>query len=348
MDQQDKYYTPDHLADRLIGHIAEDNIQTAADFCVGDGDLLKATLRRFPDVMCFGVDISSESIERLRREQTDWSLGTCDFMERGNMAKLTGIGDRKYDLIVFNPPFTCKGSTLCHIEFDSKAFKCSTALMFLTEALGYLNEKGVLYAILPIGCLCSQKDKELWSYLEENYQLKVLEKMDRQFWSKCSPNILLVSLKSTVERPAIAQETEHDFTHLPITRVVRGTIGMQEVVFTEGRKGRKVIHTTNMRGNRITEVKRIQNGKQYTIQGTAVLIPRVCNPNKGKICIYKEKSPYVLSDCVIALQTKNEADAQVVFDALMTYWDDFREIYNGTGAKYTTMDRVRECFGIKA
>ena len=348
MDLQDKFYTPDHLADRLIGHIVEDNILTAADFCVGDGDLLKATLRRFPDVMCYGVDISAQSILQLQREHTDWSLGTCDFMERGNMAKLTGIGDRKYDLIVFNPPFTCKGSTLCRIEFDGKAFKCSTALMFLTEALGYLNETGVLYAILPIGCLCSQKDKELWKYLEENYQLKVLEKMDRQYWSKCSPNILLVSVKSTVERPAVAQEAEHDFTHLPITRIVRGTIGMQEVVFAEGRKGRKVIHTTNMRGNRITEVKRIQNGKQYSLQGTAVLIPRVCNPNKGKVCIYKGKSPYVLSDCVIALQTKNEADAQVVFDALMTYWDDFREIYNGTGAKYTTMDRVRECFGVKA
>ena len=130
MDQQDKFYTPDHLADRLISHIAEDNIQTAADFCVGDGDLLKATLRRFPDVMCFGVDISAESIEQLQREHADWLLGTCDFMERGNMAKLIGIGDKKYDLIVFNPPFTCKGSTLCRIVFDVKVFKCSTALMF--------------------------------------------------------------------------------------------------------------------------------------------------------------------------------------------------------------------------
>lgn len=101
---------------------------------------------------------------------------------------------------------------------------------------------------------------------------------------------MVVSLKSVVERPVIAQDTEHDFTHLPITRVVRGAMGMQEVVFAEGRKGRKVIHTTNMRENRITDVKRIQNGEQYTLQGTAVLIPRVCNPNKGKICIYNEKS----------------------------------------------------------
>ena len=158
MPGPDAYYTPNRLADRLIGHIAEVDIHTAADFCVGDGGLLKAVKRRFPETQCFGVDISKESIENLRKKQVDWTLGACDFMERENVAKLKGIGDRKYDLIVFNPPFTCKGSTLCRIEFDGHLFKCSTALMFLTEALGYLNEAGVMYAILPIGCLCSQKD----------------------------------------------------------------------------------------------------------------------------------------------------------------------------------------------
>lgn len=346
MDQQDKYYTPDHLADRLISYIAEAGIQTAADFCVGDGDLLKATLRRFPDVRCFGVDVSTDSINHLRKEHKDWKLGACDFMERSKVTKLKGIGDKKYDLIVLNPPFTCKGSTLCRIEFDGQPFKCSTALMFLTEALGYLNDRGVLYAILPIGCHCSQKDKELWNYLEEHYQLRVLEKLDRQYWQKCSPNILLVSLKSIVERPAMAATVRFDFSNLPIKGVVRGTIGMHEVVFAEGRKGQKMIHTTNMQGNRVTGVKRIGNGKKYCQKGTAVLIPRVCNPNREKICIYEGRRPYVLSDCVIALQTENMEDARTVFDALMVHWDDFREIYNGTGAKYTTMNRVRECFGV--
>ena len=346
MPGPDAYYTPNRLADRLINHIAETDVQTAVDFCVGDGDLLKAVRRRFPETQCFGIDISEESIENLRKEQTEWTLGTCDFMEREKVAKLRGIGDRKYDLIVFNPPFTCKGSTLCRIEFDGQAFKCSTALMFLTEALGYLNETGVMYAILPIGCLCSQKDKALWDYLVEHYELKVLEKMDRQYWQKCSPNILLVSLKSDAAQAAEEREEGFNFTHLPIKEIVRGTIGMHEVKFAEGRKGRKVIHTTNMQRNRVKEVRRIQNGKQYSMTGTAVLIPRVCNPNNGKICIYEGRSQYVLSDCVIALKTENLDDARRVYDALMEHWDDFREVYNGTGAKYTTMERLRAFFGV--
>lgn len=347
MDQKDKFYTPDYVADRLVGHVAEKEIQTVADFCVGDGDLLKAVLRRFPKVKCFGVDISKESIARLKKEHPDWSLGACDFLERGKVAKLKGIEDKKYDLIVFNPPFTCKGSTLCRIVFDGQAFKCSTALMFLTEALGYLSEAGVLYAILPIGCLCSQKDKVLWDYLAEHYQLKVLEKLDRPYWKKCSPNVLLVSLNSIAARAVENRSEGFDFTHLPITRIVRGTIGMHEVKYAEGKAGRKMIHTTHLQGNRVTAPSRIQNGKQYGMKGTAVLIPRVCNPNRGKICIYNDKSTYVLSDCVIALQTANRGDAQMVYDALMAHWEDFREVYNGTGAKYTTMERLREFFGVK-
>lgn len=347
MPGPDAYYTPNRLADRLIGHVAEDGILTVADFCVGDGDLLKAVKRRFPETQCFGIDISEESIENLRKEHTDWTLGACDFMKREKVAKLQGIGDKKYDLIVFNPPFTCKGSTLCRIEFDGKAFKCSTALMFLTEALGYLKDTGVMYAILPIGCLCSQKDKALWNYLVEHYELKVLEKMDRQYWHTCSPNILLVSLKSEVTQAAEEHEEGFDFTHLPIKEIVRGTIGMHEVKYAEGRKGRKVIHTTNMQRNQVKEVRRIQNGKQYSMTGTAVLIPRVCNPNSGKICIYEGRSQYVLSDCVIALKTENMDDARIVYDALMEHWDDFREVYNGTGAKYTTMERLRVFFGVQ-
>lgn len=342
----DAFYTPDHLADRLISYVAETDIHTVADFCVGDGDLLKAVKRRFPDAECYGVDISVESIERLRAEQTDWTLGTCDFMEREKVAQLKGIGNRRYDLIVFNPPFTCKGSTLCRIEFDEQKFKCSTALMFLTEALGYLNERGVLYAILPIGCQCSQKDKVLWDYLVTNYQLKVLEKMDRSYWRKCSPNILLVSLNSNAAQAVEKQEVGFDFRHLPIKEIIRGTIGMHEVKFAQGKKGRKVIHTTNMQQNRVRGVRRIENWKQYGMIGTVVLIPRVCNPNRGKICIYSGKMSYVLSDCVIALKTETMEDAQRVYDTLITHWEDFRKIYNGTGAKYTTMERLREFFGV--
>lgn len=347
MPGPDAFYTPDRLADRLIGYVAETDIRTVADFCVGDGGLLKAVKRRYPEAACYGVDISEESIERLQAVHGDWTLGTCDFMERETVGKLEGIGDRRYDLIVFNPPFTCKGSTLCRIEFEGRTFKCSTALMFLTEALGYLNERGVMYAILPIGCKCSQKDRKLWDYLVENYQLKVLEKMDRPYWRKCSPNILLVSLKSDQAIAVDEQAAGFDFTHLPIKRIVRGTIGMHEVVYAEGRKGRKVIHTTNMQGNKVTGVRRIANGKSYCMTGTAVLIPRVCNPNRGKICIFTGSKPYVLSDCVIALQTENEDDAQTVYDALMVHWDDFREIYNGTGAKYTTMERLKSFFGVE-
>ena len=42
MSGLDSYYTPPMLADKLVSFIASSHIEHAVDFCVGDGDLLKA------------------------------------------------------------------------------------------------------------------------------------------------------------------------------------------------------------------------------------------------------------------------------------------------------------------
>ena len=46
----DSFYTPQHLAKRLASFITERNIKTAIDFCIGNGDLLKAVQNRFDNI----------------------------------------------------------------------------------------------------------------------------------------------------------------------------------------------------------------------------------------------------------------------------------------------------------
>jgi type I restriction-modification system DNA methylase subunit len=38
----DSHYTPKKLADYLVSRIKKNNVKTVADFCVGEGELLKA------------------------------------------------------------------------------------------------------------------------------------------------------------------------------------------------------------------------------------------------------------------------------------------------------------------
>lgn len=344
MKEHDAYYTPEVLADKLVAFITEENISSAADFCVGDGKLLDAVLRRFPQTQCFGNDIAEEVVETLQKLRGHWTLSKCDFRDEEKFDALDGIGNRKYDLIVLNPPFTCKGSSICKVELGGETYHVSTAMYFIVRALKYKGSDGVIYAILPSSCAYSQKDRKLWNHLVECYNLQVLEDSNKMYWSSCSASIIMISIGSKNIRLNENIVEQFDFTSLPIMKALRGQISMHNASFAEGRKGVKYIHTTNLQGGKIVGISRIKANASYQIKGPAVLIPRVCNPNQGKICIYKGDSRFVPSDCVIVLLTNSNEDAAIVANSIKEHWQYFIGIYQGTAAKYTTMERIQTLF----
>ena len=146
----DSYYTPMPLADKLISYVLNENIKTVIDFCVGDGDLLKAVRIRFKDVKFFGTDISQDAISKLANENVGWTLGVCDFRNDDSVKNLLFLKSASFDLIVLNPPFTCKGANVELVEFNGIKYKVSTAMMFVMKAVKYLSSIGSMYAILPI------------------------------------------------------------------------------------------------------------------------------------------------------------------------------------------------------
>lgn len=74
-------------------------------------------------------------------------------------------------MILLNPPFTCKGSIIEHVNLGEQDFKVSTAMLFLMRALRFLSDNGGLYAIMPISIIYSEKDKQAWNYLKINIML---------------------------------------------------------------------------------------------------------------------------------------------------------------------------------
>jgi len=79
MSGPDSYYTPTPLAEKLVSYVAAKTVRSAVDFCVGDGDLLKAVKKRFEAVALYGTDISDEALEKLRGDCPEMTLGQCDF-----------------------------------------------------------------------------------------------------------------------------------------------------------------------------------------------------------------------------------------------------------------------------
>ena len=155
----DPFYTPTPLATKLADYVDVDHVKRIADFCIGDGELIRAVRNKYPDAICYGVDICNDVIANLKEKHSDWKLAVCDFEDDESVNHVDFIREMLFDLIMMNPPFTCKGSIVEIIEFEGLEFKVSTAMKFVMRALEHLSAEGGLYAILPISCVYSDKDK---------------------------------------------------------------------------------------------------------------------------------------------------------------------------------------------
>ena len=341
----DSYYTPSPLADKLAQYIEAGNIHNAVDFCVGDGNLLKAVAKRFSDINLYGTDISKEALEKLRNERSDIKLGYCDFKDDNSISEVSFLKNKLFDLIVLNPPFTCKGSIVEKIHFENNEFKVSTAMFFLLRALRFLSENGGLYAILPISGVYSEKDKKAWEYLLERYNASVLEEPSPVCFSKdCAPNIVIVYV-GRYKVNSNAKSIPADFSTMPVKNIVRGCVRMQNLRLSKDKGAVPLIHTTNLQNGKLVGLQRIRQDSIVPIYGYGVVVPRVCNPNRNKVALLDINKEYALSDCVIVIQTETQEDAIKVRNHILSNWAEFASMYNGTGAKYTTLARMNALFG---
>lgn len=343
----DSYYTPSSLADKLINFVKPNKISRAVDFCVGDGNLLKAVAKRYKHTLLYGTDISVSALQKLSNDCPNWSLEQCDFKIDDSVDNVPFLKEGFFDLIVLNPPFTCKGSVVETIFFEGNLYRVSTAMFFLMKSLKYLSSDGGLYAILPISCVYSVKDRKAWDYLKKHYNACILEESNKvSFTSKCAPNIALVYV-GNYKVKGLKRADTFDFTSLPVKSIVRGSIRMQNLQFCMLKTSVPLIHTTNLIKGELIGLKNILPGGNKLVRVSGVVIPRVCNPSPDKIVLLNEHTTYALSDCVIVIITEDIVNARKVKDCIIENWDDFVLIYKGTGAQYTTLERLKKLFGIK-
>lgn len=255
----DAFYTPAELAKVLINHVRQKDVMNIADFCVGDGELLRAAQERFPHAEVYGTDISSEVILKLRNSNTKWHLAVCDILQSDQFESSEMLEGVLFDLIVFNPPFTCKGSVIHKVFFQGHEFKVSTAMMFVLHTVNYLSERGGMYAILPVSCVYSQKDREAWNFLQQEYNATVIDEPQRvNFTNKCAPNIVLVYIgKAKLFNGRITYN--HPFNSLPVIDITRGVTRMHELHICKEKGAIHLVHTTNMRNGQLVAMKRIKS-----------------------------------------------------------------------------------------
>src|ERR1019366_921677 len=87
------------------GALSEDPaaVESVLDLCTGSGCLAILASRHFPNAAIDAVDISKDALEVAARNVADYCLADRVKLHRGDL--FGPIGDKRYDLIISNPPY---------------------------------------------------------------------------------------------------------------------------------------------------------------------------------------------------------------------------------------------------
>ncbi len=80
-----------------------DRIESALDLCTGGGSLAILAAKTFPNARIDAVDLSDDALEVARRNVADHDLSDRIALVAGDL--FGPLGDKRYDLILANPPY---------------------------------------------------------------------------------------------------------------------------------------------------------------------------------------------------------------------------------------------------
>jgi len=331
----DAIYTPPELAEFLASASTLETPASIADFAAGDGALLRAAAERWPQARLFGSDIDETAVVAISAGVPGCDAKLHDLLEEKGNGALDG---QSFDLVLLNPPFSCRGNSRHHAVVAGITYSASKALAFVARALEFLNAGGEVVAILPASVLVSERDANLLAAIRAWGTVDQIGEVRKGAFRSHSVTVTVLRISNTERQGPPAKEKPRLVSLRPFAvEMSRGSLSMHDYV--ETKSGPRFIHTTDMRAGRLSSSKRKASSAQRRVQGPAVLISRVGRPSIDKIVLMPDCEA-VLSDCVIALRTVPAGNEGGLAAILAENWDAFRTAYGGSCAPYTTLKRL--------
>ncbi len=334
----DVFCTPEHLARKMVAAVGKLAPKRIADFAAGDGMLLRVAQVRWARSQFIAVDIRRSAVTHLQREHTRWVVAKCDFLSdrsRRSSQVLVGV-TAGADVILLNPPFSLRGNGYHMVSVGTRSIRCSRAMAFLLTSFNYLASAGVVVAVLPAGCLTSERDTAAWEWILARYKRSIVAMNGNSTFDACRASTAVVRLK---RRRRINQRRGRTLAQQRVRANIvirRGRIQMHTLNGTS-RNGVPLIHTTDLRHLGNGYVPRMLPAASQACRGPCVLIPRVGLPDKGKVRVIEEKRQFILSDCVFGLLCSSANEARHLHDTILSRWTRLRARFGGTGAPFITM-----------
>jgi len=331
----DRFYTSPELADTLLSFAPRNQPKLVADFACGEGSLLLAAERRYPNAAMLANDISRGTISKVRRQRPEWQYSCADFLSPMSVrSSALRYQHGKVDLIVINPPFSRRDRKTYLVELSGEQHTATVATAFLANCIPYLSARGALLAVLPDGCLVSTQDRAVWEELRRTFRIEVIRDNSRSAFARVRARTCLVRLTRAVEE---LPQTADDVVSRSVA-VVRGSCQMHSRERSRARAAATLVHTTHLKGGTVLDSGEMVKGT--TMEGPALLFPRVGLVTPDKICIFDGGRRIVLSDCVLAVGCRSVSEARVKRAQILDAWPTFAASFRGTGAPYITVERA--------
>lgn len=333
----DSFYTPDKIAAYMAKQVTLKAPKSVADFAAGDGILLTHAVDRWNPIRVYATDIDDQTVRKLRREHTDWSVSKCDFLSSRSRAcsNVLGSAVERVDLILLNPPYSCRGARSFKVAMGDVSVKCSKALAFVLLATRYLAEDGQIVAILPQSSFNSEKDDAAWRFIEGRFTVRRGSTAGRGVFDNCFARCTVVRLS-----PRKRGKPKRIISSVPPAKVkvrlVRGSVPLH--LFTGD--DYTLVHSTDLVGGMVELNGHVASKDRPWLSGPSILFPRVGQPRIDKVAIFRQRKRVVLSDCVIGLQCKCVSDVNWLYDKIIRNGKGYMTLYSGTCARYTTVQRV--------
>ena len=242
------------------------------------------------------------------------------------------------DVILLNPPFSCRGGTLHHVEAFDERVRASTALAFVLLSLERLSVNGEAAIVVPDGVLNREKDEAARRVLEDRFVVRTVRQLRRREFVGCVATARVIHVRRRKSRRNSAKQNSNQTNGSAELLMVRGTIQMHRVSALRDRNGSPLVHSTNLREGMVAvNGVRVKANTERRLCSPSVVVPRVGIPQRTKICVYEDDADLVMSDCVISTECSTPDIARMVQRTILDHWDEFSEMYSGTCARYLTL-----------
>ncbi len=329
----------------ILGLPAQFCPHSIADFACGDGALLSEASKRWPESQFIANDIDANLIRKLRRAQNGWRLSTVDFLSENSLqrSKLVSF-QQEVDCILINPPFSERGKGKIESEFFGSQVTAGSTMTFLLRALRFLAPRGYMVAILPDSCFISQRDRTAWDRIKLHFAVQKIQSNPRSTFKGIAASTTIAILHHhhigrmvrPLETPVVNSDLE----------IFRGKLQMHTVDKWASVGGYPLVHTSNLSRNRVNFLSCPTVNFRHVVNGPAILLPRVGLVTQEKVAILPKCKSVVLSDCVLAIKSKTDNNVALMSQAIFEQWNIFRTAYGGTGAPYTTLERISEVLSL--